>query len=210
VPLSDGRASIIACLVPRVEVKPAWLDAYVAHEDPLVRACNVIALVVAGNQPFYPLYIHWIVGHCAAPSLLTFLSTPFFAAVPAIARRNARAGRAVLVLAGMANTVLVAKIYGQVSGVEIFLMPCALIAAAFFRPSERKISFGLLAVSIVIFLGLDGRYGTPICQATVAGEKALAGLHVLSAGMLVVFVGFVLAGLTGSGLPDNRRSPRRQ
>jgi len=186
----------------------AWLDAYIAHDDPLVRASNVVAMVVAANQPFYPLYVYWLVGHDVVPSLLTFLSTPFFLAVPAIARWNSRTARAVLVVAGMANTVLVAKIYGQASGVEIFLLPCALIAAAFFRASERAISLGLLAVGVAIFFGLDGRYGTPIGHALPANEKVLAGLHALSAGTLIVFIGFLLGGLTGSGPPDSRNSPR--
>ena len=84
----------------------ACLTAYVAHDDPLVRAANVIALVVAANQPFYPLYVHWVIGHDAVPTLATFLSTPFFASVPAISRRDPQWGRTVLVLAGMANTVV--------------------------------------------------------------------------------------------------------
>lgn len=187
----------------------AWLDAYVAHDDPLVRASNVVALVVAANQPFYPLYVQWVLGHDVAPSLMTLLSTPFFAAVPALARRNARAGRAVLVLAGMANTVLVTKLYGQASGVEIFLLPCMLIAAAFFRSTERALSLGLLAVGVAIFLGLDGRYGETACRCSAADDKALVAVHVLSAGTLIVFIGFLLSGLTRSGSPDSRNSPRR-
>jgi hypothetical protein len=190
-------------------VRFAWLAAYLAHEDPLVRASNVVALVVAANQPFYPLYIHWILGHDVVPSLLTFLSTPFFAAVPAISRWNARGGRAVLVLAGLANTVLVTKIFGQASGVGIFLLPCLLIAAAFFRPAERTLSLGLMAAGAAIFFGFDGRYGVPICRCTAADEPTLVAVHAVSAGTLVVFIGFLLSGLTGSGSPDSRNSPRR-
>lgn len=186
-----------------------WLDGYLAHEDPLVRAANVVAVVVAANQPFYPLYIHWIVGHDVLPSLLTFLSTPFFAAVPAISRRSARSGRAVLVLAGLANTVLATKIFGEASGVGIFLIPCLLIAAAFFRPAERPLSLGLIALGAVIFFGLDGRYGEAICRCAAADAPALAALHATSAATLVVFIGFLLSGVTGSAWPDNRRSPPR-
>jgi hypothetical protein len=195
-------------------VRLAWLGTYVAHyvahDDPLVRAANVIALVVAGNQPFYPLYVHWIVGHDIAPTLATFLSTPFFAAVPAISRRDTRWGRAVLVLAGMANTVMVTKILGPASGVGLFLIPCLLLAAAFFRPAERAISLGLLAVGGAIFFGLDGRYGAPIRQAMAADDAALTTLHLASVGVLVVFIGLMLGGLTGSGSPDNRTSPPRR
>jgi hypothetical protein len=182
----------------------------VAHDDPLVRAANVIALVVAGNQPFYPLYVYWLVGHDVVPTLATFLSTPFFAAVPAISRRDTRWGRAVLVLAGMANTVMATKILGPVSGVGLFLIPCLLLAAAFFRPAERAISLGLLALGGVIFFGLEGHYGVPIGRYTAADEAALTTLHLASVGVLVVVIGFMLGGLTGSGSPDNRTSPPRQ
>lgn len=187
-----------------------WLAAYVAHDDPLVRAANVIALVVAGNQPFYPLYVYWLVGHDVVPTLSTFLSTPFFAAVPAISRRDSRWGRAVLVLAGMANTVMVTKILGPASGVGLFLLPCLLLAAAFFRPAERALSLGLLALGGALFFGLEGRYGTPICRCTVADDAALTTLHLASVGALVVVIGVMLSGLTGSGSPDNRTSPPRR
>ncbi len=185
----------------------AWLAAYVAHDDPLVRAANVIALVVAGNQPLYPLYVHWVIGHDVVPTLATLLSTPFFAAVPAISRRDPRWGRAVLVLAGLANTIMVTKILGPASGVGLFLIPCLLIAAAFFRPAERAISLGLLLVGSAIFFGLDGRYGAPICRCTAADNAALTTLHLASVGTLVAFIGLMLSGLTGSGRPDSRRLP---
>jgi hypothetical protein len=167
------------------------IAAYVAHDDPLVRACNIIALVVAANQPFYPLYVLWLVGHDVAATLLTFLSTPFFVAVPLLARRSSVWGRALLPLAGMANTVLVTRIFGQASGVELFLMPCMLIVAAFFRSSERLFAIALGAVGLGLFLGLDGRYGTPICECTAEDLRALLGLHALSAGALVMFVGLL-------------------
>ena len=179
---------------------PAAIKAYVAHADPLARACNVIALVVAANQPFYPLYVLWLMGHGVIPTLLTFLSTPFFVAVPLLARRSSRWGRAMLVLAGMANTILATKIFGQPSGVELFLMPCIMIAAAFFRASEGAIAIALVTLGLGIFLGLDGRYGAPICQCSAADEKALLSLHALSAGTLVIFIGFLTR--------DSRPSPR--
>src|SRR5262245_36473986 len=109
--------------------------AYAAHDDPMAAACNLIALVAASNQPFYPLYVHWAVSDHVWPTFFTFLSTPFFLVVPAVARRCSKTGRALLPIAGMANTILSAKVFGPASGVEIFLIPCALIAATFFRAS---------------------------------------------------------------------------
>lgn len=53
----------------------------------MVAACNLIALVVASNQPFYPLYVYWAVSGDVWPTFFTFLSTPLFLAVPVVAKR---------------------------------------------------------------------------------------------------------------------------
>lgn len=94
--------------------------AYAAHDDPMVAACNLIALVVASNQPFYPFYVYWAVGNHIWPTFFTFLSTPFFLTLPAVARKWPAIGRALLPIVGMGNTVLSAKVFGQASGVDIF------------------------------------------------------------------------------------------
>jgi hypothetical protein len=67
---------------------------YGLHPDPTTAACNRIALLVAINQPIYPFYLLWLVGGDWLTSCWTFLSTPMFAAVPALARRHSVAGRA--------------------------------------------------------------------------------------------------------------------
>lgn len=170
---------------------PKAIAAYLANDDPLARACNIIALVVAANQPFYPLYVVGLIGRDLAPAMLTFLSTPFFLAVPLLARRSTLWGRALLPVAGMANTILATKIFGQAAGVELFLLPCLLITAAFFRPAERLPAIVLGAVGLGIYLGLDGRYGTPICGCSPADQQSLLGLHALSVGALIVLIGLL-------------------
>ena len=67
-----------------------WVGAYAANPDTRVASCNAIALLVASNQPFYPLYVYFSVSAHIAPTLLTFLSTPFFLAIPAISRAVSR------------------------------------------------------------------------------------------------------------------------
>ncbi len=178
-------------------VRRTWdrVAAYAAHDDPMVAACNLIALVVASNQPFYPLYVYWAVSDHVWPTFFTFLSTPFFLAVPAVARRFSMAGRALLPVAGMANTILSARVFGQASGVEIFLVPCALIAAMFFRPSERIIAFALIGVSSAIYLGLDGTYGLPSHLYSPAEYQAFLRLNAMSAATLTVFIGLLASGL---------------
>lgn len=168
---------------------------YAAHDDPMVAGCNQIALVVASNQPFYPLYVYWAVSEHIWPTFFTFLSTPFFLAVPALARRSTTAGRALLPLAGIANTILSAKMFGQASGVEIFLIPCALIAAMFFRASERIIAFTLIGLAMLVYFGLDGAYGAVAYLYSASEYQAFFRLNAMSAGVLTVFVGLVGSGL---------------
>lgn len=178
-------------------LRSAWnrIHAYVAHDDPLVASCNLIALVVASNQPFYPLYVYWTVSEHISPTFFTFLSTPLFLAVPAVSRRWPKLGRALLPLAGMGNTVLSASVFGQASGVEIFLIPCALIAAAFFRSSERLLALALVGLALLVYVGLGGFYGAPLHLYSLAEYHAFVGLNAMSAGTLTVFIGLIVSGL---------------
>jgi hypothetical protein len=183
------------------------ITAYAAHDDPLTAAANWIALVVAWNQPFYPFYLWAVVGgDKVAPSFLTFLSTPFFLAVPAVARRHPLAGRLMLPLAGIANGVLSTKAFGIGSGVEIFLVPCALIGAALFRPSERPIGLAVVALCAAAYFIPERVFGQPLADYSAAENNGMVGLNALSAATLIVFVGLLLSGaVAASEEPDVRR-----
>jgi len=172
-----------------------WVGAYAANPDPRVASCNTIALLVASNQPFYPLYVYFSVSRHIAPTLLTFLSTPFFLAIPAISRRSPVFGRALLPLTGLANVVLSAKAFGAASSVAIFIVPCALIAAAFFRPSERIFAFALLALALAIFLLIGSHPIVPIHDYSRTEYAAFTRLNALSASALVTLLGLMLSGL---------------
>ena len=168
---------------------------YAAHDDPPTEAANWIALVVAWNQPFYPLYLWWIVGaDKIAPSFLTFLSTPFFAAVPAVSRRHPLAARILLPLTGIANGIVSTKALGVASGVEIFLLPCALIGAALFRRSERVAGLAIVVLSAAAYFIPHGFYGMPLVAYSAADNAGMQGLNALSAATLVVFMGFLVSG----------------
>jgi hypothetical protein len=172
-----------------------WIGAYAANPDPRVATCNMIALLVASNQPFYPLYVGFSVSQHIAPTLLTFLSTPFFLAIPAISRRCPVFGRALLPLTGLANVVVSAKAFGVASGVMIFIVPCALIAAAFFRPSERIFALALIGLALAIFLGLNGDSLVPVHAYSQTEYAAFVRLNALSASALVALLGLILSGL---------------
>jgi len=173
----------------------ARLKAYAAHGDPLVAASNTIALLIASNQPFYPLYIWWLAGEEAARiALLTWFSTPLFCAVPAVARLDARAGRALVVIAGAANTFICAKAFGPQSAVELFLAPCAMVAALAFRRSEAGVAGLLLGAGFAAFALLHSRYGAPLLSLTPAQTDALVWLNVYSVAGLTALIGWTYAG----------------
>lgn len=181
-----------------ISARRIWnrIAAYAAHDDPIVAACNLIALVVASNQPFYPLYVYWAVSDHVWPTFFTFLSTPLYLAVPAaVARRYSRIGRALLPVTGIANTILSAKAFGSASGVEIFLIPCALIAATFFRPAERVLAFILIGGAMFVYFGFNGAYGTLAHIYTNSEYRAFVRLNAMSASTLSVFVGLIASGL---------------
>src|SRR6201994_4925606 len=142
---------------------------YKAHPDPLAALANTVALVVAGNQPFYPLYLHAIVGRAAWPAWITLITMPLFAAVPAVARRNSLMGRAMLPVIGTANGILAVKLIGIDTGVELFLMPCVLLATILFRPGERFVMLVVLAFPFAAYFIFDRNTGTPLATYS-AGE----------------------------------------
>jgi hypothetical protein len=172
-----------------------WVVAYVANPDPRVAGCNFTALLVVSNQPFYPLYVYWSVSPNIAPSLLTFLSTPFFAAVPAVSRRWPVAGRALLPLTGIANVVVSAKAFGLASGVPMFLIPCTLIAAAFLRPDERRLAIAVIGFALGVYLALEAWPPAPLHLYAPAEYAAFVRLNALSVGGLTVLIGLILSRL---------------
>ena len=154
----------------------------------MVAACNLIALVVASNQPFYPLYVYWAVSDHVWPTFFTFLSTPFFLAVPAVARRSSLAGRALLPLIGILNTLASGFFLGAASGAELFLFPCAMIAALSLRASERAAMVILFGLAIGGFALLHERAMAASTLFSAADYARFLSLNVWSVAGLTVFV----------------------
>jgi hypothetical protein len=162
------------------------LREYGAHPDPTTAACNRIALLVAINQPIYPLYLLWLVGGDWPTSCWTFLSTPMFASVPAVARRNAVAGRALLPIAGLFNGIVSAKAFGEASGVEYFLLVCLLITLLAFRDAVR--TAGALLAAIALTALAHGHYGTPLGHFTAEEYARFRHVNLYSVIALCIFV----------------------
>lgn len=179
----------------------ARLRAYLAHPDPRIAGCNRIAAIVVSNQPFYPLYLWWLVGGDWPVSLLTWLSTPVFAAVPWAARRKAEWGPALLVLAGFGNGIAAQKALGVGSGVELFLVPEALIAALALRALAPGLAFALVAGAAATF-ELGHHLGAPLGFFTAAQTDAMWRIDAFSAGALTLLVLATLAPVAKAPVVD--------
>jgi hypothetical protein len=177
---------------------------YIAAPDPRAAAANRVAVLVVLNQPFYPLYIRAFVGDDGWVSTVTFLSTPLFALVPAVTRRSPLIGRAMLPLAGAANTMLTARAFGSASGVELFLFPCAMAAAMAFRAKERGAMLAVLAALAAAYFGLHDRWSPWHIFSSDAYARFLTMNIVSVAGLIL------LIALQFSGADEDAARRRRQ
>jgi len=166
---------------------------YAGHADPRTAVANTVALLVASNQPFYPLYLYWAVSPTIWPAFATFLSTPLFLAVPALSRRASRLGRAGLMVAGIGNTLLCRFMFGASSGVDAFLMPCIVLSILLFRRRERWLGFAFAAVCYAIYLLPDAWLGAPFHLYGPDEIAAFQRLNFLSAAGLTAVVALMFA-----------------
>ncbi|WP_245928074.1 hypothetical protein [Bosea psychrotolerans] len=174
------------------------IGAYAAHPDPRAAIANAVALVIVSNQPFYPLYIYWAVSPVISPSYVTFLSTPLFAAVPAAMRRSSLFGRALLLVAGIGNTLLCRVAFGPGSGVEVFLFSCLMLALLLFRRRECAFALGFAALAFIVYLQPSALLGAPLHLYDPGEYAALQRLNFLSAASLTVLIGWLFAGRLGT------------
>ena len=158
--------------------------------DALTSASVTTAWVVVANKPFYPLYVWRLSGLDAArASLWTLLAWPLFAALPWLANRSPLGARVGLPLVGAADSAFAAYMFGEGSGVEAFLGPCAMLAALSFRASVARISWVLTSLVFLAFAAL--RYAAPAGVSPL--PAALANLNLFSAASLTAFVGLRFA-----------------
>jgi hypothetical protein len=167
--------------------------AYIEHRDPLAGAGNKIAMFILSNQPFYPLYIYFLVGGRFWPALLTLISSPFYAAVPWMMRRNVLAGKWLLIGASLGNTLVSIKALGADSGLELFFFPCAVLGALVFTDNERISRWLAALLPFLLFFLLRGRYGAPLESYSGAEYSSLLTLHAVSAAAICVFICFTIA-----------------
>ena len=163
--------------------------------------------MLAGNQPFYPLYVVIIGGADGMPwVLLTMVSLPFFLIVPAVARRHPLLGRVALALTTTINTVFCTWVLGERSGTELFLLPCATLAGLLFRPSERLLMLPLAGFPVLSYWLLHGRYGAPPhLYAPIL--DALFAMNAIGAGMISIFLGIAFRACSRAAPASGARPP---
>lgn len=149
---------------------------YLANDDPLATAANSGAFLVWSSQPFYPFYVWLLVGSAAWPALLTWLSTPFFYAVPLVGRRSSQAGRALFGVAGLANTLLSTKAFGVATSVGWFLIPCLIIAVGFYRRREWRLA-AVLVLAAALTAPLLLHLGPPLHDYSAQENTSLSHLN---------------------------------
>jgi hypothetical protein len=172
-----------------------WLRAYMASDDPRVSASNTIAMVLAWNQPYYPLYLWWIVGRDAWIGIPDAFSGLLFFAIPAIASRSALLGRVALVVFSVANVVFVSLMLGAAAGVQLLYLPCGMLAAILFGWRERFVMLAMTALPLVVWLLTRGRLDIPPIRFSAEAYASLFTLNAVSSGLLMVFFGWLLAGI---------------
>ena len=171
----------------------AWLCRYVAHPDPVTAAANFVALLVANNGPFYPIYVLALIGWDRSGAWLSMAASPLFFAVPAISRLSPRMGRAALPLVGIANTVWCAELFGSASGVGLFLLPCIVLAMLLLCADDRWLAISLAGMAIVCLILLT-EFSLPGLMALPPNVLGSLGrLNLFSVATLTAFVAFTLA-----------------
>ncbi len=169
------------------------LRRYVGHPDPLAEASNNVALLVGTHLPFWPLYVLWSAGVQSQPaSLLTMTMAPAFCLVPLLTRRNALAGRVALVLVGIVNTVLTCWVLGADNGSQLFLLPCATLAAISFRRAERGWMVVLSLLPIAVWYGLRLGMLPSLLHLDGAAKESLLTLNSISVVVLITAYGWLL------------------
>jgi MASE7 len=183
-------------LISHLSKAATRLSTYASNDEPLAAAGNKVALVLAGNMPFYPIYVVGLAGSEGMPALLmTLFAFPVFAVVPAISRRRPLLGRAILSLAGSVNTLFCTWLLGERSGTELFLIPCITLASLVFGTGERGWMLPLAALPLGAYILLHGHYGSPPHLYQDAAYVSLFSMNAISVGTLSIFLGMVFSGL---------------
>ncbi|MGC8477925.1 MAG: hypothetical protein ACP5NP_16360, partial [Acetobacteraceae bacterium] len=109
-------------------------------------------------------------------------------------RRAPERARLALWLVGTLNTLWCMKLLGPASGVGVFLLPCAALAALLPAGPARLVGAGLPLLGLLV---PHGWFGAAILRLTAGQDARLATLNLFSAGCLTGLLGLRLGRLIG-------------
>jgi len=192
--LASVRATHRITQPTRLRVGLGRMRDYARHPDPLAEASNWVALIIGTHLPFWPLYVWWSAGSEALPSaLLTVALAPMFLVIPLLSRRSSLLGRIATLLAGIANTVMTVWILGTNSGTELFLGPCAALAAFSFRQTERWLIVSFTMLPLVVWFLLQRHAPVPLHHYRQPAAQQIFMLNALSVSVLIAAFGWLQA-----------------
>lgn len=167
---------------------------FVQNENRLTTASNKIALILAGNTPFYPLYLYFILGRSSLPwILLSGAAFPFFCATFWIARRGRLQGRIWLCLVASANSFYVTWLLGEASATALFLIPCISLAVLSFSGEELLPMALLTALPFAGFYLLHGHFPPPPAVYTTAQYRSLTTLNEVSVASITAALAYIFS-----------------
>lgn len=158
------------------------------RDEARLAASVATAWIVLANKPAYPLYVWWFAGEGVLASTATMLTAPLYVAVILLARRSGFAARLALAIVGLADTLFETKLFGGASGTELFLAPCALLAALAFGEGETRWSRGLAVLIGAAFAVTHGRFGPPLHPWSAPALVRLASVNAYAVVSLSVFI----------------------
>ena len=150
------------------------------HDDPLVAAAAFLAVLLASNQPVYPLYVWLIAGEGAGRAAIVLAAVPVFLAVPLVARASGKAARALLPIAGILNTLLASWAMGPEAGLAAFFIPCAALGAVLFRRTERHAMLAIVALSAAAWLVSETFAPGPFSPEAYASLRRMNALSAIA------------------------------
>lgn len=182
---------------------------YVANEDPLAKATNKMALLLASDMPFFALYLLFLVGERGFPSVIsTVWFLPIWLALPVLSRRNAFLSRVCVVVVAVLNCVSCSLIIGWDSGTALFLIPCIMLGSIAFHRHELKWQLILTGLPFLGYFLLHFVHIPPPVRYSAHEYYLLTVFNAFTVACLTASMGFLFAHARPT-LQRGARSPDR-
>lgn len=169
------------------------IENYISSSRPLVRANNLLALLVASNQPFYPIYVQLVAGPDGGATFLTLLTTPLFLAVPWLSHRHPELSLASVPVIGLANAILATLALGNAVGFELFILPCLVVAVLVADRETSKLVVPAAISALACFLYVHFADIAPLHLYTDDERASLRRLNQLAVAGLTIYIVYSVA-----------------